>query len=196
MILDMQGAQSSSFANLLQRSIAFVLDWLFSYFVMLPLVAVLNLARGFGGEDTNVPPSEIHESSIGDLWWVPIMAAVITGYFTFSWTHRQSLGMKATGIQVVDAATGTAPSIGQGVTKAFFTVAFGFSALLLLVSGFSDAPEGFNAVDLGVLYSAATVFVISIVGRLWLLRDPKRQSLFDKIAGLVVVKTASKTANV
>jgi hypothetical protein len=104
--------------------------------------------------------------------------------------------MKAAGIRVVDVVTGRTPSMGQAATKAFFAVALGLSALLLLVSGFSDAPEGLNAVDWGVIYGAAVVFTVGVVGRIGMLWDPKRQTVFDKMAGLVVVKAARKAASV
>jgi uncharacterized RDD family membrane protein YckC len=188
--------ESVAFANLAQRFLASAIDWVFSYLALIPLVAIFSVARDFFDESRSAPSTAIHESSIADLWWLPVVAAMIIAYLAFFYAHSQSPGMKVAGIRLIDPSTGHEPNGRQAVAKAFFAVILGLSAFLLLVSGFSDAPEGLNAVDWGIIYGAAAVFVASVVGRIRMLWDPKRQTIFDKVAGLVVVKAARKAASV
>ncbi|MDP2950720.1 MAG: RDD family protein [Chloroflexota bacterium] len=176
------GTQFAPYAGFWRRFGGFATDWVLLWVLGLALTAV-GFGVGGGGGDSG----EVHRTSVQDLFWIPIVAAFLIGYFTLFWARGQSLGMKAVGIRIVNARTGRPPSVVKAAARAFVAVVFVFSALLLAISGFSDAPEGLNAVDLAVLYTSAALFVLGLLTHLWMIWDRKRQTLLDKAAGVVVV---------
>lgn len=80
-------------------------------------------------------------------------------YFAYFWNSRgQSIGMMPFGFKVRDAATGQYPDLGKAALRGFiWTLEVGF-----------------------------TVCIIGAVGWLWMLWDPQRQAIHDKVAGTIV----------
>jgi uncharacterized RDD family membrane protein YckC len=84
---------------------------------------------------------------------------LVLAYFGYFWSSRgQSIGMMAFGFKVRDVATGQYPTIGKAVLRGF----------------------------IWWLEVAFTICIIGLIGWLWMLWDPQRQALHDKIAGTIV----------
>ena len=84
---------------------------------------------------------------------------LMLAYFGYFWSTRgQSVGMMVFGFRVRDAATGQYPSVGKAVLRGF----------------------------IWWLEVAFTICLVGAIGWLWMLWDPQRQALHDKIAGTFV----------
>ena len=81
------------------------------------------------------------------------------GYFAYFWSSRgQSIGMMPFGFKVRDQATGQFPTLGKAALRGF---------IWWLELGF-------------------TVCIIGAIGWLWMLWDPQKQAIHDKVAGTIV----------
>jgi len=88
-----------------------------------------------------------------------VQLAVVLGYFGYFWSSRgQSIGMMVFGFKVRDQATGRYPSVGKAVWRGFV---WWVEAVL-------------------------TVCLIGALGWLWMLWDPQKQAIHDKVAGTIV----------
>ena len=89
-----------------------------------------------------------------------VLSVVIdVGYFAYFWSSRgASIGMMPFGLKVRDVATGQYPTISKAALRGF----------------------------IWTLESALTFCLIGALGWLWMLWDPRKQAIHDKIAGTIV----------
>jgi uncharacterized RDD family membrane protein YckC len=114
----------------------------------------------------------------------------VLAYFTWARARGASLGMRATGVRVVDADTGRRPSGARAFARSFLGLLVGASVFVLLVVAFSDRPEGGYAPATWVVVAVALAVVCAgALGHLWMLLDPRRQSRQDRLLHLAVVDT-------
>ena len=80
-------------------------------------------------------------------------------YFAYFWSSRgASIGMMPFGFKVRDMATGQYPTLGKAALRGLiWTLEYGF-----------------------------TVCIIGAIGWLWMLWDPQKQAIHDKVAGTIV----------
>jgi uncharacterized RDD family membrane protein YckC len=84
---------------------------------------------------------------------------LVFAYFGYFWSVRgQSIGMMAFGFKVRDVATGQYPTVGKAILRGF---------IWWLEVGF-------------------TICIIGFIGWGWMLWDPQKQAIHDKIAGTIV----------
>jgi uncharacterized RDD family membrane protein YckC len=84
---------------------------------------------------------------------------LVVGYFGYFWSSRgASIGMMPFGFKVRDIATGQYPSMGKAALRGF----------------------------IWWLEVATTVCIIGLIGWLWMLWDPQKQAIHDKVAGTIV----------
>jgi hypothetical protein len=94
--------------------------------------------------------------------------------------------MRKTGIQLVDTRTWEPPSWIRASLRALVAVLTFIASWLPFVVAFSDAPE--DPAQAGAMIAVALSFAaLALVGQVWALRDPRRQSLQDRLFGLAVV---------
>jgi uncharacterized RDD family membrane protein YckC len=107
-----------------------------------------------------------------------IIALVISaGYFIyFHSSGGQSLGQKAVKVKVIDQANGGLLDTTRAGTRWLVANIASFGFLLVILLG------GFGVV-LGLIIAFA-----SLLGYLWMLWDPNKQTWHDKVAKSVVVK--------
>ena len=88
-----------------------------------------------------------------------IIIVVDVAYFGYFWSSRgASIGMMPFGFKVRDMATGQYPTMGKAALRGFiWTLEYGF-----------------------------TICIIGAIGWLWMLWDPKKQAIHDKVAGTIV----------
>ena len=84
---------------------------------------------------------------------------VDVAYFAYFWSSRgASVGMMPFGFKVRDMATGQYPTLGKAALRGFiWTLEYGF-----------------------------TICIIGAIGWLWMLWDPQKQAIHDKVAGTIV----------
>lgn len=100
----------------------------------------------------------------------------------------QTVGMGSNNIQMVDTRTWEPPSWIRAFLRALVAVLTFIACWLLLVVAFSDAPES-NSRAAAIAAVAIAFAALALIGHLWALSDPHRQSLQDRLFGLAVVKT-------
>jgi membrane protease YdiL (CAAX protease family) len=96
--------------------------------------------------------------------------------------------MGSNNIQMVDTRTWEPPSWIRAFLRALVAVLTFVACWLPLVVAFSDAPES-NSRAAAIAAVAIAFAALALIGHLWALRDPHRQSLQDRLFGLAVVKT-------
>jgi len=89
-----------------------------------------------------------------------LLSAVIDiAYFAYFWSSRgASIGMMPFGFKVRDVATGQYPTMGKAALRGF----------------------------IWTLEYALTFCLIGVLGWLWMLWDPQKQAIHDKVAGTIV----------
>jgi uncharacterized RDD family membrane protein YckC len=89
-----------------------------------------------------------------------VLGVVIgVGYFAYFWSSRgASVGMMPFGFKVRDMATGQYPTMGKAAMRGF----------------------------IWTLEYALTFCLVGALGWLWMLWDPQKQAIHDKIAGTIV----------
>jgi uncharacterized RDD family membrane protein YckC len=127
-----------------------------------------------------------------------------------AWRRGASPGMRAAHIRLVDAKTGGLPRLPRLIPRAIFALLF-FGAVIyggptllglglygLMVASLGPPNEehrialgDFVTVDYLVL---ASLLLIGILANLWMLWDRRRQTLVDKLSGVVVLRVSEPRA--
>jgi uncharacterized RDD family membrane protein YckC len=96
----------------------------------------------------------------GALGWAGVLSVVIdVGYFAYFWSSRgASVGMMPFGFKIRDMATGQYPTMGKAALRGF----------------------------IWTLEYALSFCLVGALGWLWMLWDPQKQAIHDKIAGTIV----------
>jgi uncharacterized RDD family membrane protein YckC len=171
--------RSASFSARLRGG---AVDWAICGALAYVIVLVVALLSGDGGDST-----------IGVVAYASFASAVIVGYFAYFWASRGATpGMRAAGVRVVGEDGGRL-GVARAVLRAAAALVSGVSALVVLVTLFSDRPErGYSTATIVLFVAALTLGTTSLLGHLWLLRD--RRTWHDKLFGLVVVPAETTTA--
>lgn len=169
-----QSLERSAFAGFSTRLAAGLIDWLI-VFAALWIAFIIQAVVGFDS-----PVSVALSFATGLL---PLL------YFALSWTRSgQTVGMGWNNIQMVDTRTWEPPSWIRAFLRALVAVLTFIACWLPLVVAFSDAPES-NSRAAAIAAVAIAFAALALIGHLWALSDPHRQSLQDRLFGLAVVKT-------
>lgn len=163
-------------AGFWRRLVGFVIDWLACFAV--PSLASSLILLGVG----------YHTGSAAlDALWILFVAAIVMGYFSYFSLRGASPGMRIAGIKLVDFRTGGTPNLGRSLIRGgLLTILIGSWFLLLLLGWGSGAHMSNGAAFL--LNVDYVVFLASFFGHLWITWDRKKQTLQDKLAGVVVVR--------
>jgi uncharacterized RDD family membrane protein YckC len=121
-------------------------------------------------------------------FFVVAYPAISLGGFAWLWTRFRTPGMAALRYRLVDAATGKPPRLRRLVPRAV-------AALILYadvaVAGFSPwllADEDSTAWLLVVIAGVLAVSLVAVGTYLWMLWDPRRQTLVDKLCAVVALR--------
>jgi uncharacterized RDD family membrane protein YckC len=159
------------------------IDWAICaafYFAGAAIVAAI-----FGGEG---------DSTWGTAAFVAFGSVAVVAYCTAFWARSGATpGMRALGLQLEgDGRSPVGPL--RLLLRAAAALVSGASVLVILVTVFSDSPDGgYSSGALSLLVAAAVVATLSLAGHLWLLIDG-RQTLQDRLFGLVVVPVEARDA--
>jgi uncharacterized RDD family membrane protein YckC len=111
------------------------------------------------------------------------------GFFAWLWTRAQSPGMGALGYRLVDAATSGRPRWRRLIPRAGGALLLyaDVAAIAFLPWWLADA-ELSAAMTWAIFGAVLFVGMLVIVAHLWMLWDPRRRTLIDKLCGVVAVK--------
>jgi RDD family len=126
--------------------------------------------------------------AIGVLTQLVVGAAAIA-YLTLGWRSGQTLGMRALDVHVRVAETGGLPGLGRALGRGVLAVVFALALLDADVALRGRPPlGGFSELEQAVLDAAVVVAAVALLGKLWALVDSARQSVWDRLFGLVFLE--------
>ncbi len=164
-------------AGFWRRLIGFVIDWILCF--VLPSVVSSLLLLGMGYSDRSVAI---------DVLWMVFLAVLIVGYFTFFAMRGASPGMRLAGIKLVEVRTGQAPDLSRSLIRGLLLLVLIGSWFILILLGWGGGSSNMSNMEALLLNVDYVVFLVSFFGHLWIAWDRKRQTLQDKLAGVIVVR--------
>jgi uncharacterized RDD family membrane protein YckC len=112
--------------------------------------------------------------------------AVVPAYFAYFFSTGSTLGMRALDIHLFSHGSGRAAHPVRAVARALLSLAFLFASLKAYA--LTRSVEELTARDELWRDLAVTVTVVAVLGNLWKLFDADGRTLWDRLAGLVVVE--------
>jgi uncharacterized RDD family membrane protein YckC len=176
------GSYRATAAPLSRRIVAGLVDWTIVTVSYLIVEIPLGVFQATGAE-----VGGIVELVLLVLTQVAALA-VVAGYFAFFLATGHTLGMRAVDIHVVGAQTGRSPSLTRAAARGVLAVVFflaAFTAYTFVLGNYDTPLSTFHQVSRA---SSIAVTCIALVGHLWQLRDPSGRSVWDRLAGLVVIE--------
>jgi uncharacterized RDD family membrane protein YckC len=108
-------------------------------------------------------------------------------YFALLDAGGGTLGKRVFSVRVIDVA-GNAPGIVRGILRHPFGLAYALMDVgLFAIAAIGDLELAFGAALISILVLLG-LGVGSVIDGLWMLGDPHRQTLHDKLAGTYVVE--------
>jgi len=179
------------YADVPNRIIAYIIDAILVGIVGLILGAVLFAILGAPTTSTVVANGqglfgisvETHTNFLSLIAFAVLGLALSAGYFIYTWTAmRGTIGMKALGMQVGNAADGATITMDQAIRR------------WLALGGVFSLAQTLNQFPLlGLLIGlAALIWTIALL--VTTAQSPTKQGLHDQFAGTMVVKAARSVA--
>ena len=179
------------YADVPNRVIAYIIDAIIVGIVGLILGAILFAILGAPTTSTVVANGqglfgvsvETHTNFLSLIAFAVLGLALSAGYFIYTWTAmRGTIGMKALGMQVGNAADGATITMDQAIRR------------WLALGGVFSLAQTLNQFPLlGLLIGlAALVWTIALL--VTTAQSPTKQGLHDQFAGTMVVKAARRVA--
>ena len=170
-----------------RRAAALILDWLILFFLV-PGIAMLAVAVN------SALPLPARLENIG--FAVAASVLVIAAY-TLCYGLGATPGMLAAQSRVIHTKDGG--HIGWTLALLRALSSFAFIAAWFWVFNvfiFSDARvEGSSTIETAIDYTGLGVFAVSLMGRLWMIADRHRQTLFDQLLGVKVIAQRQQTSS-
>jgi uncharacterized RDD family membrane protein YckC len=179
------------YADVPNRIFAYIIDAIIVAIVGAVLGIILFAVLG-SPTSTRVVPDQTQlfgfrtETSTNFVSYVVFAAlglALSAGYFIYTWTAmRGTLGMKALGMQIGNAADGSTITMDQAIRR--WLALGGIFSLAQTLNGFPG---------IGILIALASlIWVIALL--VTTAQSPTKQGLHDQFAGTMVVKAARSVA--
>lgn len=153
------GSGGPQLANYGARLGGWLIDWLIFFVVFGVIIVVVHGVKTTHTISKGVSTPHIHIAVIWEL--LPALAVIIYGTLMCGSPAGQTIGMRATGVKVVNASDGTSP-IGYGKALGRAVVEYVLSVIFFLP------------------------WILDMLFPLW---DRMKQTLHDKAVGAVVIKT-------
>lgn len=176
-------AEQARYAGLHRRAAAGAIDWALCYvaylLVSIPAGMVQAVARLIGGVAGNV--------LVAGAIAVPL--AVVPAYFAWLWTSGQTFGMRALELHLVVARSGEAPSLWRTVPRSAVALVLGVAVYLVLFAAITERPvdDPYSSGERTLIAAALAVAAAGALAKLWSLVDRRRQSLLDRVFGVLVL---------
>lgn len=183
------GSYTAEFPAVWRRGAAAGIDWVLAYIVFL----IASIAAGFFQTAglTTLSGGDLRSEVPGTILLVfsqVLTAAPVVAYFTLYWAAGSTLGMRALDIELVDADTGRPPSRRKAVVRACvaFVLAIAVNNVYLLVA--SEPLHGYTTFQRAILGASLALFGFAVAAKVWLFLDERRQTLLDRLFGLVYLE--------
>jgi uncharacterized RDD family membrane protein YckC len=182
------GAYTAEYPGLKRRAAAALIDWLLAFVVFLIASIVAGIFEAIG----------FTSYSAGDLRGVPggvllvfsqLLAAVpVIAYFTLYWATGSTLGMRALDVEVVEPDTGRPPSRRRALARGClaFVLATALNNVYLVVA--SEPLNGYTSFQRDLIAVSFVLVGLTVAAKAWMLIDERRQTLLDKLFGLLYLE--------
>jgi RDD family protein len=118
-----------------------------------------------------------------------LVAAAVVACLALGLSSGQTLGMRAVEVHARVTQTGRPPGLGRALGRSILGVVFALAVVNAYsglrgtapVEGLSDLEE--TLVDVGLVVTA-----VAVAGKVWAFLDPTRQTLWDRLFGVVVLE--------
>jgi RDD family len=182
------GSYTAEYPPMWRRAAAAALDWLLAYVIFLVASIFAGVFQAIGWSAWTA----------GDLRGVPggsllvlsqlLVAAPVIAYFTLYWRTGSTLGMRALDIELVEGQLGRPPGLLRSLLRACLAFVFAVAANNVYTVLASDPLDGYSGFQRSLVIASFTVAGICAAGKLLALVHERRQSLWDKLFGLVYVE--------
>lgn len=182
------GVYRASAAPLWRRGVASGLDWVLVFVVYLlagiPLGMIQTVGDAVGGGVNDVVFALTEAVAVG----------VIVAYFAYFFSTGHTLGMRALDIHVFSYRSGRAPHLVRAFGRA--VLALGFFLATLNGYGLLRGHHEGGLTDMQETWRAVTVTaaLVALAGGLWKLVDREGRTVWDRLAGLVVIEDVVPTS--
>jgi hypothetical protein len=117
------------------------------------------------------------------------IAAAVVAYLALGLRSGQTLGMRGVELHTRVVETGRAPGPARALGRAVLGVVFALAFVNAYFGLRGEAPvQGLSDAEETVLDLALIVVAVALAGKIWALVDPARQTLWDRVFGLVVLE--------
>jgi uncharacterized RDD family membrane protein YckC len=183
------GSYTADYPPVWRRAAAATIDWVLAYVVFL----VASIAAGFFQTLglTTLSGGDLRSEVPGTVLLVlsqVLTAAPVVAYFALYWATGSTLGMRALDIELVESDTGRPPSRRRALVRACvaFVIAIAVNNVYLVVA--SEPLHGYSAFQRAIIGASLTVAGFAFAAKAWLFLDERRQTLVDRLFGLVYVE--------
>ncbi len=164
-------------AGFWRRLIGFVVDWVICFVIPSLASSLALLGAGYS-----------NRSRMLDTIWMLFLGVIILVYFTYFSLRGSTPGMRLAGIKVVDVRSGEAPDFLHALLRGVLLLVLIGSWFILVLIGWGGGPSHMSNAVAVLLNVDYVVFLASFFGHVWIAWDRKRQTVQDKIAGLIVLR--------
>lgn len=165
-------------ASFLSRFLAVIIDGILCLFIPIPVASMIAAATT-------------------ELVFYPLLFGIVLAYFALGSHYGGTLGERATSLRVVDAGTGTLPTIRQAVVRSVSRTVLIVTGFTVLMLGFADAPDGgYSDTAIWILGMLTALFGLSVLTRVWMVFDRQRRTLTDRLVGVAVVRPPEREPRV
>ncbi len=123
-----------------------------------------------------------------DVIWMLVLGVIVLAYFTVFAMRGSSPGMRMAGVKIVDVRTGEAPDLAHSLIRGGLVLVLIGSWFFLILLGSYRGTGDMSRIAAILLNIDYVVFLVSFFGHVWIAWDKKRQTLQDKVAGVIVLR--------
>ena len=183
------GAYTAEYPRPWRRAAAATVDWVLAYVIFLVASIVAGFFQTIGL--TSLSGGDLRSEVPGTILLVlsqVLTAAPVVAYFALYWATGSTLGMRALDIELVEADTGRPPSRRRTVVRALvaFALAIAVNNVYLVVA--SEPLDGYSTFQRWIIGASLAVTAVLFAAKAWILLDERRQSLVDRLFGLLYVE--------
>jgi uncharacterized RDD family membrane protein YckC len=174
------GSYTAAFPSPLRRLGAGAIDWTICFVVFL----IASIVAGV---------FEVFPSTVVKLLAQLVVVGPVVAYFAFYWRTGSTLGMRALDIELVQSDTGRAPGLPRALPRACLAFLFAVAVNNVYTVFASDPLEEYSRFE-EVLITISFVTAGSVLlAKAWLFVDERRQSLLDRLFGLLYLEELTFT---
>ena len=169
-------------APLWRRVAASAVDWVLVFFTFLilsfPLGMIQTLGDALGGVWADLIFGLTQAAGLG----------VVAAYFGYFFATGHTLGMRAFDIHVFAAQSGGEPHPLRAAARGLLSLGFFLAAIDAYGLSRGSLSENLSSSQATWRTVAITGTLVALAGGLWQLVDPAGRTIWDRLAGLVVVE--------